>query len=59
MHACVRYTIPYPTNPKVVEVNPSSISLFVNPSDSMRSGVHESLVGFRFVHGDVIKCILN
>ena len=31
------------------EVNPSSISLFVNPSDSMQSGVHESLVGFRFV----------
>ena len=35
---------------KLLEINPSSISLFVNPIDSMQIGVHEILVGFLFVH---------
>ena len=36
--------------PSHSSLNPSFISLFVNPNDSMEIGVHESLVGLQFVH---------
>ena len=49
VHGHVFLTFPLLTC-KLIEVNPSSISLLVNPSNSMQIGVHESLVDFQFVH---------
>ena len=73
MHASIgdhMFLVPSP-NLHDCSLNPSSISYLVNPSWRMQIRVHEilvwnasigdhvNLVGFLFVYGNVIKCILN
>ena len=47
MHASIHDHVFLVPSPKLHDclLNPSSMSLFVNPSDSVQIGVHDSLVG--------------